>query len=109
MPEAVPEAVPEHEVLDGAPLRISTSPQLSGVLDGVYGGTPHPSPTVDSVLHSIWVDIIDVDELKFGRRLGRKRMPTCKTGSRWQCAKQPNETHRRAAAVSADAGPLHGI
>lgn len=29
-----------------------------------------PSPTVDSVLHSIWVDIIDHEELRFGRRLG---------------------------------------
>ena len=29
-----------------------------------------PSPTVDSVLHSIWVDIIDREDLRFGRRLG---------------------------------------
>jgi hypothetical protein len=29
-----------------------------------------PSLTMDSVLHSIWVDIIDREDLRFGRRLG---------------------------------------
>ncbi len=39
---------------------------------------PSPSPTVDSVLHSIWVDIIDKEELRFGRRLGASPgLPLC--------------------------------
>jgi hypothetical protein len=32
-----------------------------------------PQPGVDTRLHSVWVDIIDTSELKFGRRLGELR------------------------------------
>lgn len=37
---------------------------------GALTPSPAPSPGVDSALHSIWVDIVDQEDLHFGRRLG---------------------------------------
>lgn len=62
-----------------------STPSGAQLLQDSGGASPYvistpgttPSPTVDSVLHSIWVDIIDKEELRFGRRLGM------------QCERQP--------------------
>jgi hypothetical protein len=48
-----------------------------------------PSPTVDSVLHSIWVDIIDREDLRFGRRLGECASDAAAPGSTQPTVVQP--------------------